>query len=110
VTDKKFVVIAAMHEPTLSLVEGFKDDRFIFKGYDLMEGDSISALTNCGGGFNLAYTGDDLSESGLVFNYQRAYEIKDDLKKYYPYDNHADCAVWALWKMKDEYLPVRDMK
>ena len=110
VTDKKFVVIAAMHEPALGLVEGFKDERFIFKGYDLMDDGSISALTNCGGGFNLAYSRDDISESGLVVDSQRVFEIKDNLKKYYPYDNHADCTVWALWKMREEYLPVPKMK
>jgi hypothetical protein len=105
-TDQEFQILAAIHKPDLEEVYSFKDERFIFKGYDLMEdGTQTSALTNCGGDFDLAYKGEDLSESGLIEDYEKIVQINKLLLEHYPNDNHADCEIWALWKMKDEYLP-----
>jgi hypothetical protein len=92
-------VIAVLREPTESDVLSYSDDRFQFKGYDLVEDQTgISALTNCGG-FDLAFSNDDLSECGLVSEHERAYRIRDLLRKHYPDEPHANCAVWAIWKM-----------
>ena len=105
-TDKEFQVIAVAHNPNMDDVGGFTDGRFSFKGYDLMEdGTQISALTDCGGIFDLAYRGEDLSESGLITDFSKAYEIRDSLNRYYPEEAHADCSVWALWKFKEEHIP-----
>jgi hypothetical protein len=97
---KSYQVIAAMREPTESDIQQLKDKRFVFKGFDLLEDlTRTSALTNCGG-FNLAFTENDLNNYGLVTDYSDAYRIKELLHLNYPNENHADCAVWAVWRME----------
>src|SRR5205823_1421962 len=62
----EYQVLAVLREPTLEAVRSFADQRFAFKGYDLIEVQGgNSALTNCGG-FPLAFSDDDRSPWGLV--------------------------------------------
>jgi hypothetical protein len=97
----EFQVLAVLREPTLEAVQSFADKRFEFKGYDLVEVDGgISTLTNCGGFFDLAFSDDDLSPWGLVPDQESAYRIRDLLRKHYPDEHHADCHVWAIWRME----------
>jgi len=98
-TDSKYQIIATIREPNSDDIKTFKDDRFIFKGYDLLEEQTrISALTNCKG-FDLAFNKDDISEIGLINECDKACQIRELLLKNYPNENHADCSVWAIWKM-----------
>jgi hypothetical protein len=98
-THSKYQILATIREPNPDDIKNFKDNRFIFKGYDLLEEQTrISALTNCGG-FDLAFNQDDISESGLIEEYNKAFKIRKLLLKNYPNENHADCSVWAIWKM-----------
>lgn len=97
-----YQVLAILREPTRSDILGFTDKRFDFKGYDLVEDETcISAITNCGG-FDLAFSDDDLSACGLVSEHEAAYRIRDLLRKHYPDEPHAICAVWAIWRMRAE--------
>ena len=93
-------ILAAIRNPTEDSKDWFQDERFEFMGYDVVDiyGD-ISALTNCGG-FEKAFRNDELSNVGLVSCFERAYEIKQLLRKCYSEEHHTECDVWAIWKMK----------
>lgn len=93
-------IIATISEPKDIEVLNFRDKRFLFKGYDLIENDTrISALTNCGG-FDLAFQKSDISKSGLILSHDKAFKIRESLFENYPDEYHADCNIWAIWKMK----------
>ncbi len=100
--ETKYQVLATLREPQDNNTSQFQDKRFHFKGYDLIEeATSISALTNCGG-FDLAFSNNDLSEYGLITDFNRAFAIKNLLQQHYPDEHHADCTVWAIWRMQSE--------
>jgi hypothetical protein len=91
-------VLALAREPTEEDVVTTNLPGCRFKGYELIEDEgSYSALTNCGG-FEGAFVPTDLSECGLVSTATRAYEIRRKLVSLYPDDDHANCAVWAVWR------------
>jgi hypothetical protein len=98
-------IIAAIRNPTVDSRDRFGDGRFEFSGYDLVEvrGD-ISALTNCGG-FEKAFRNDELTELGLISSFERACEIRQNLRECYPDEHHARCDIWALWRMKQVARP-----
>ncbi|MDD5194290.1 MAG: hypothetical protein PHQ96_01280, partial [Candidatus Omnitrophica bacterium] len=92
-------VLAVCKNPKKEEVISFSDRQFEFKGFDLVEdGTRISALTNCGG-FPKAFSNEDLSESGLIVEYEKAKEIQKLLLKNYPEEHHANCSMWAIWKL-----------
>ncbi|QKC83371.1 hypothetical protein [Mesorhizobium sp. NZP2077] len=78
-------------------------DGFAFLGYDLLDQDvSTSALTNCGG-FPEAFENSELSNVGLIPDFDRAVEIQRMLRsKYYPPEYHADCDLWAIFRRQSE--------
>jgi len=59
----------------------------------------ISALINCGG-FDRAFLPKDISEYGLIKEFGKAKQIQSLLADEYPNEEHADCSLWAIWKMK----------
>jgi len=94
-------ILATIEEPGIEDLTSFQDDRFVFKGFDLVErpGLGISALVNCGG-FDKAFLPDELNQSGLISDYGFAREVQERLVKYYPEHEHAHCLVWAIWRME----------
>jgi hypothetical protein len=95
----RYQIVAAIREPSREAITDFNDERFDFKGYDLLDDQTrISALTNCGG-FDLAFSKGDLTDCGLVWEYERAYDVRAALLRHYPEESHADCAVWGLWRL-----------
>ncbi|WP_314511506.1 hypothetical protein [Xanthocytophaga agilis] len=71
-----------------------------FVGYDLVDTEgSASALTNCGG-FEETFSPKDLNVYGLIPFYEKAYSIREALIKNNPHEHHADCYVWAIWRIK----------
>jgi hypothetical protein len=96
-------VLALIEEPLAEDVAGFHDTRFDFAGFDLVERDGgISAVTNCGG-FQRAFKPTDLSECGLLPNYEKAVAVRALLRKEYPNEPHAtDCTLWAIWRLRRE--------
>lgn len=72
---------------------------FRFEGYDLVELDSgISALTNCGG-FPEAFSNEELNSVGLLSTFERAVEVQEKLRELFPDEHHADCDLWAIFRM-----------
>lgn len=74
--------------------------RFAFLGYDLIEDATlISALTNCGG-FPESFSNGELNQYGLLPAFARASQVKDSLRRHYPLEPHADCELYAIWRLQ----------
>ena len=74
---------------------------FSFIGYDLIEEQTqISALTNCGG-FSDVFRNDELNRFGLLEGFSRAKVIRRHLVECYPNEPHANCELYALWRLHD---------
>jgi hypothetical protein len=72
---------------------------FEFLGYDLVDVDGdVSALSNCGG-FPDVFANSELSEVGLLPNFQRAVEVQARLRSLHPEEPHADCHLWAIFRV-----------
>jgi hypothetical protein len=73
--------------------------KFAFVGYDLIEDQTqISALTNCGG-FPDSFSNGELNKFGLIDTFDRATTIHRDLRQHYPEESHANCELYAIWKL-----------
>ena len=74
---------------------------FVFIGYDLIEeATQISALNNCGG-FPLAFRNEELNQYGVLATFDRAAEVRQELKAKYPEESHADCELYAIWRLNE---------
>jgi hypothetical protein len=92
-------LLAILLEPQAAAASFFRDERFVLRGYDLVEKETgISALTNCGG-FDQAYHASDLSKDGLIADYTLSQEVQHRLRLHYPDQHHANCELWAVWEM-----------
>jgi hypothetical protein len=92
-------VLAILDEPSADEVARFSDERFGFRGFDLVEdATGISALINCGG-FDKAFLRSDLSDRGLLVDHAKARDVQTRLRIEYPESDHAQCRLWALWQM-----------
>ncbi|KGK85836.1 hypothetical protein DP73_18065 [Desulfosporosinus sp. HMP52] len=94
-------ILAVKREPKSNCANIQMDKRFRFYGYDLIDDVRISALTNCGG-FDKAFLSEDISEYGLIKEFDKAKQIQSLLLSEYPDDEHAYCSLWAIWKMEFE--------
>ena len=73
--------------------------QFEFLGYDLVDIPcGVSALTNCGG-FPDAFANNELTQHGLLPELDRANEVRSSLRLLHPEEHHAQCDVWALFRM-----------
>lgn len=71
----------------------------VFCGCDLIEEQTqVSALTNCGG-FSEAFPNDELNRFGLPAGFDRAREVRHLLAERYPREPHAQCEMYALWRL-----------
>lgn len=94
-------LLAIMNAPEEDPRATFADPRFVFVGYDLVEAmTGISALTNCGG-FPRAFAPTDLSPFGLLSDWAYARVVQARLREEYPDEQHADCDIWAIWRLAD---------
>jgi hypothetical protein len=95
-------LLGAIEGPPEGEMPALDDPRFIFLGYEVLDvhGD-VSALTNCGG-FPLAFDGAELNRFGLIDEPGRAYGVQRALRAAYPGEHHAECDVWAVWRMEDD--------
>lgn len=76
--------------------------KFEFLGYDLIDVEGqISALTNCGG-FPDVSSNAELSSVGLITGLERAVGVRDRLRSLYPDEHHANCDVWAVFRMIED--------
>lgn len=95
---KDIHVLALTRNPETDCASFFTDKNIDFMGYDLIEDAGISALTNCGG-FDRAFLNSDISVYGLIKDFAKAKEIKQNLLTEYPDESHADCSLWAIWRI-----------
>lgn len=92
-------VLAVLREPAKDCKAIPLNSGFYFCGYDLVEDYTrISALTNCGG-FDEAFLPSALSKYGLIEDFVEAKKVQLLLQDKYPNDDHANCSLWAIWKM-----------
>jgi hypothetical protein len=94
-------LLAVLQNPSAGLVERVALPGFEFVGFDLLDvhGD-VSALTNCGG-FDEVFAGTELSNQGVLTDLGRAYEVQRGLRALIPAQSHAECHVWAVWRLAD---------
>ena len=77
------------------------DRDFDFIGYDFIEEETqISALINCGG-FSEAFDNEELNSCGLISKFDRANEVRRSLIEKYPEESHADCEMYAIWRLNE---------
>ena len=95
-------ILAILRNPSASDVEQVTLPGFQPLGYDLLDvhGD-VSALTNCGGWDGLVVPR-ELSPVGLLGDLGRAYALRDALGLEHAGERHADCDVWAVWRMVEK--------
>lgn len=92
-------IIAYYMNPAESYQHHILPDGFEFCGYDLSEYEtSISAITNCGRLFDKVIPYGELNRFGLLGEHSRAVSIRKLLLDTYPNENHADCAIYELWR------------
>jgi hypothetical protein len=90
----KVNVLAVCLEPSSEVRESFKDRRFEFHGYDLVETGDSSIISN-DPLFYKAFEINDISETGLFTTYDFARKINNYLQQhFYVYPD-----LWAIWKM-----------
>jgi hypothetical protein len=96
---EKFNLLAVVVNPEIDCKNVALPD-FEFVGYDLLDyAYDISALSNCGG-FDETFLPTDLNQSGLIDDYQKAFDIKLQLLENNPEEHHADTNVIAIWRHK----------
>lgn len=92
-------VLAVLRNPTEEEVREFAQPDFSFMGFELLDQDhSISALTNCGG-FPDIFANEEINERGLIDDFGRVRDISNNLRRAHPEEHHADCNVWAVYRM-----------
>lgn len=92
-------ILAAIRNPASPTYPSMPE--FEFVGYDLIEdATGISALTNCGGFWN-SFSNDELNAFGLLDNFLRAGEVQRILPERNPGESHAECELYALWRLKN---------
>jgi hypothetical protein len=80
--------------------------KFEFIGYDLIEEHTqISALTNCRG-FPDVFRNEELNRCGLIESFDRASEVRRLLAERHPEEAHAQCELYAIWRMTERELNV----
>jgi hypothetical protein len=95
-------ILAVLRSPSAVDLESVELPGFRLAGFDLLDvhGD-VSALTNCGG-FDEVFGKDEISDLGLLRDLVRADEVQRGLRTAYPHESHAECHVWAIWRLENE--------
>ncbi|MDB6036069.1 MAG: hypothetical protein JWM16_6407 [Verrucomicrobiales bacterium] len=94
-------ILGLYRNPVLHIETPPGPGAFRFLGYDLIEERTqISALTNCGG-FPEVFQNDELNRFGLIEDFNRASEVRQRLLESYPEEAHADCELYAVWRLEE---------
>jgi hypothetical protein len=92
-------VLAVLRNPTAEEFRALSRPDFSFLGFEVLDQDhSVSALTNCGG-FPDVFANSEINALGLLDDFNRASEIVNNLRLAHPEEHHADCNVWAVFRM-----------
>jgi hypothetical protein len=98
-------ILGVLENPGSHLEKFPNPNGFEFLGYDLVENSTrISALTNCGG-FPNSFSNEELNRFGLISNFERAATIKRTLKELNPDEPHANCELYAIWRLIEAAQP-----
>ena len=74
-------------------------ENFEFCGYDLVDiSCHISAIPNCGAGFEKAIDYRALNQYGLIETYRQAVHTQLELNDQYPEESHAYCEIVEIWR------------
>ena len=94
-------ILGVYRNPSTHSVEPPAKGDFEFLGFDLIdEQTQISALTNCGG-FPDVFRNEELNRFGLIDGFGRACEVRRVLAELHPEDHHAQCEMYAIWRLKE---------
>jgi len=94
-------ILGLYRNPEVHIADAPAPGDFGFVGYDLIEERTqISALTNCGG-FPTVFRNDELNRFGLMDSFARACEVRRLLAQNHPEEAHAQCELYALWRLKE---------
>ncbi|MEY8354913.1 hypothetical protein AALB39_16355 [Lachnospiraceae bacterium 54-53] len=98
--DKELQILAVIVRPEIEPNYSMeREGRFEFCGYDLVELPScISAITNCGAGFEKAIIYGKLNKYGLISSYREAVLTQLSLNEEYPDESHAYCELIEIWR------------
>lgn len=101
---KRRNILGIYMNPELHIDEPPASGGFQLMGYDLNEKRGwISALTNCGG-FPDVFSNEELNRCGLISGFNRAREVTRDLAALHPEDPHAQCDLYAIWRLNETSL------
>jgi hypothetical protein len=94
-------ILAAIENPAPEDVRLSPGSGFAFQGYDLVDArfNDTSALASCLG-FDRAFRASDLNAVGLIDSLDRAAQIQQALRREYAGVDHADCSIWAVWRLE----------
>ena len=97
-------ILGLYRNPAAHIAEAPAAGAFKFMGYDLIEEETqISALTNCGG-FADCFLNEELNSYGLIGAFDRASEVKRSLVTKHPEEHHAQCELYAIWRLNEVSL------
>jgi hypothetical protein len=91
----KVNVLAVCLEPSSEVRESFKDSRFEFQGYDLLDIDHESVIIHNPSYYEKAFKINDISEVGLFTTYDFARNVQKLIHQHFDTDSN----LWAIWKM-----------
>jgi len=94
----KVNVLAVCLEPSSEVRESFKDSRFEFQGYDLLDIDHESVIIQDPSYYEKAFKINDISEVGLFTTYDFARSVQKLIHQHFDTDSN----LWAIWKMVAE--------
>lgn len=98
--DSGHQIMAIVIRPAMD-IDWYMENRtdFVFCGYDLVELPcTISAITNCGAGFELAIDYGSLNRFGLIDTYRQTVLTQLELAEKYPDESHAWCEIVEVWR------------
>lgn len=95
-------ILAVIIRPEIEMNDRLEVVGFEFCGYDLVDTFCyISAITNCGAGFENAIDYAALNRYGLIPSYRQAVNMQLDLDDKYE-DSHAHCEIVEIWRKLSE--------
>jgi len=98
---KRRNILGLYRNPEIHIAKAPVAGDFRFMGYDLIDEQThISALTNCGG-YPDAFSNEELNSCGLISQFERASEVKKLLAEKHPEDAHAQCEMYAIWRLNE---------
>ena len=93
------VVVAIARDPSPADLSDFPHPDFELAGFDVVDTQFIASALLNGGLFPGVFKVSELSlESGLIKSRERAFRIRDTLRRCFPDRDEAECHVWAIWR------------